>query len=281
MPILKLDNYEVFAVALSYLIRDWLHAKVGKDPPVEAWAIDAVAKVNKLNGASKGCVKDMDEQTKAVYDKLIEIKVLGHLRCVESHRRWICGSFRFCVLIGVQFSDQMANLIWRHDLSKYSHKEVLGYAIMFGDGSVDFRQLQEADEKFEWENTLYNHYAHNPHHPEYFYPLQEDGKRIRDKSVLELDPDNGQDYLDESIVDMLASRGERYLSEDPVFSVKKWFDIPERFMGRYSANDKKYVLRKLDEWREMARKFLAVPANKEKVEGLFDEREVVYGCAEP
>lgn len=218
----------------------------------------------------------MDEDVCQVYDDLVEIKVPGHLRTVTSHRKWLRGSLRFLKTIGVRFSHKMDDLIQKHDLSKYTHKEVLGYAIMFGDGSVDFRKLEAEEEKLEWENTLYNHYAHNPHHPEYFYPLQEDGTRKRDKSMVDLDPDNGQDYLDESIVDMLASRGERYLAEDPVISVQKWFDIPERFFGRYSPDDGAYVRKKLEQWRHLAQEFFAVSGNSERVHALFDDRDLVY-----
>lgn len=276
VKLLKVSCYEKFTLALAVMIKEWLAGRIGEGAPKEPWDIDAVRKVNRLNGNPTGSLEDMDQDVKDIFDKLVEINLLGHLKIVASHRRWISATFRFCVLVGVSLSDQMANLVWRHDLSKYSHKEVLGYAIMFGDGSIDFRQLEGEVEKQEWENTLYNHYAHNPHHPEYFYPLQENGTRKRDRSMLEVDPVNGEDYLLESIIDMLASRGERYLCDDPVFSVKKWFDIPDRFMGRYCPEDRKLVTEKLDEWLKLAGDFMSSKENAGKVQGLFDDRPVVF-----
>ncbi|WAR19532.1 SF3B2-like protein [Mya arenaria] len=87
---------------------------------------------------------------------------------------------------------------------------------MFQDGNLDFRELTLDDEKVEWKNTLYNHYAHNPHHPEYFYPEDtQTGVREKTKPIRELDSEDGLCYLLESILDMLASRGERFLKDDP------------------------------------------------------------------
>lgn len=258
------------------LINDWLAGKIGSGAPTESWEIDAIRHVNKLNGKCTGSVDELGADEKAVYDKLLEIKVPGHLRIVTSHRKWINGTLKFLKTIGVQFSEQIDNLVWRHDLSKYSHKEVLGYAIMFGEGRIDFRQLEAEEEKTEWENSLYNHYAHNPHHPEYFYPLQQDGTRTRDRSIAELDPENGQDYLDESTIDMLAANGERLLANEPVIAVKNWFGLADRFFRRYSADDAEYVRAKINQWDQMAREFLDNEQNSEKVNGLFDTRAIVY-----
>ena len=274
VALLKVTRYEQFTTALAYLVNEWLHNRLGEGAPKEPWDTDAVMKVNQLNGDPKGSIDDMDEETRTVFDKLIEIKLPGHLKIVASHRRWICATFRFCKIVGVELSDQMANLVWRHDLSKYSHKEVIGYAIMFGDGSIDFKQLQTEQENTEWQHTLYNHYAHNPHHPEYFYPLQADGTRKRENSMKELDPVNGKHYLIESIIDMLASRGERYLSEDRVFSVTKWFDIPDKFLGRYCQADREYVVQKMDEWLQIAGHFMESAENIAMVQCLFDDRPV-------
>lgn len=276
VEVLKVTDYSVFTRALGFLVSDWLKGVVGSGAPSEPWELDAIRQVNKLNRACAENTDELNGEVRVVYDHLIKLKVPGHLRNVTSHRKWIRGTLKVLKKVGVEFSDAIDNLIWRHDLSKYSHKEVLGYAIMFGDGNVDFRQLQTPEEKFEWENTLYNHYAHNPHHPEYFYPLQEDGTRKRDKSVSELDPVHGEDYLIEGAVDMLAANGERLLAEDPVIDVKKWFHLADRYYKRYSADDAEFVRDKIEGWATVIRNFLAKEGNGEKLQGIFDQRPITY-----
>ena len=265
----------MFRLALYRLINTWLRGSLGYGSPTEVEEIDLVSRVNEWNKDDMDCVTESKE-VDMVFDELVNIKVPGHLRTVTSHRKWIRGTLTFLETTGVFFNEKLTNLVRIHDLSKYSHKEVLGYAIMFGDGCIDFRQLEDADEKCEWENSLYNHYAHNPHHPEYFYPLQADGERRRDQSMMDLDRANGEDYLIESIIDMLASRGERYLAKDHVFSVQKWFDIPEKFFCRYCTTDQSYVQEKLKDWLEMCNDFLNVHQNAFNLKGIFDHRDVVF-----
>ena len=273
---LKVD-YSVFTKALNYLISDWLTGKIGSGAPTEPWEIEAVKKVNKLNHVThSGSKVELSADEQFVYDHLVQIKVLGHLRIVTSHRKWIRGTLEILKTIGIHVSVALDTLVLRHDLSKFSHKEVLGYAIMFGDGSIDFRQLENSDDKFEWENSLYNHYAHNPHHPEYFYPLQADGARVRDRSIMELDPVQGKDFLFESAVDMLAANGERLLAQDPVIGVKKWFNLSDRFYKRYEVGDGEFVRDEIQHWEMVAREFLAVEGNQKKLHGIFDERDIVY-----
>lgn len=275
VPILK-ATYKDFCCALFFLQTDWLAKKIGIGPPRDEWELRKVKEIIKLSGEYEGTIKDQPEVVQQVYHKLVELKAPGHLRIVTSHRHWIRQSHRLCVIIGVKFSDKMADLVQRHDLSKYSHKEVLGYAIMFGEGSEDFRHLETELEKLEWDTSLNNHYIHNPHHPEYFYDVDKTGKRIKTKSILELDPENGVDFLLESIIDMMASRGERTLAKDPVISVKKILDMPDRYLMRYHEDDAKFVRQTMEEWSLMAQKFLQRPENAGKLDGLFDSRKVTY-----
>ncbi|XP_045162693.2 uncharacterized protein LOC123527362 [Mercenaria mercenaria] len=274
VPLLKVE-YSVFQTALVRMIADWLAGKIGIGAPAEDWEQKDIAEVNLLvNGAAQDV--PLEEDTQCVYDEMVKIKVPGHLKVATSHRRWLRLTYEFLVKIGVKFSDKMSNLIKRHDLSKYTHREVLGYAVMFGDGSIDWRHLELEAEKIEWDNTLHNHYAGNPHHPEYFYPLAEDGKRDKSVPMLKLDPVNGTNFLDESIIDMLAARGERTLASDPKFSIKKWIGIDEKYFFRYAEEDKKYVKDHLSNYEELAKVFFSSEDNVKTLQGYFDDRPIVF-----
>ncbi|KAL4218441.1 hypothetical protein ACF0H5_023176 [Mactra antiquata] len=287
IPLLQV-KYSVFVTALRKLVQDWLDGKVGIGQPSEQWEKDAIAEVNKAVNDADGFADDADDVNNVsddlinrVYNEMVKIKVPGHLKVVTSHRKWLRLSFGFLEKIGAKVSDKMPRLIRVHDLSKYTHREVLGYAVMFGDGSVDWRKLETEAEKIEWDNTLYNHYAGNPHHPEYFYPLKDDGNRDKSVPMLKLDTTNGQDYVDESLIDMLAARGERILANDKTFNVKKWMDIPDRYMFRYAEEDKQYVIKCYDHYKELAKQFLSIESNAAEMKGFFDfigipDRSVVY-----
>lgn len=275
VPLLKV-KYTLYRAILAGLVGDWLDGKVGSGIPTETRELEYVQEINSgVNGAN-GQPLSEDEVSKTVYKEMVNIHVPGHLRIVTSHRRWIRRSHDFLVKIGATFSDKMEDLIWRHDLSKYTHREVLGYAVMFGDGAVNWRQLKEDAEKEEWDNTLHNHYAGNPHHPEYFYPKLPDGSRDKSSSMFTLDPENGKDFVDESIIDMLASRGERILADDAEFDVHKWMAIDEKYLLRYAKEDKAYVEETLDRFRKMAEDFLSNKSNMEAMSGFFDDRAVVF-----
>ncbi|KAL4237419.1 hypothetical protein ACF0H5_002136 [Mactra antiquata] len=285
IPLLQV-TYSLFVTVLCKLIKDWLDGKVGIGQPSEQWETDAITAVNEVVNYAEGFTNDVDytkasgDQINHVYDEMVKLKVPGHLKVVTSHRRWMRLSFEFLENIGVKFSDKMPRLIRVHDLSKFTHREVLGYAVMFGDGSVGWRKLEIEAEKMEWDNSLYNHYAGNPHHPEYFYPMKDDGSRDKSVPMLKLDTINGKDYLDESLIDMLSARGERNLANDETFNVKKWMDIPDRYLFRYAEEDKQYVKECLYRYEILARKFLSIESNGRKMKGFFDftsipDRDVV------
>ena len=106
--------------------------------------------------------------------------------------------------------------------------------------------MESDEEKIEWKLSLEHHYAHNRHHPEYF------GNEL---SILDTE-EHGKVYLEESLIDMLAARGERMLKNDPTISIKKWMDIDDQFIARYSETDKKYVKELLRDWTNLATTFV-------------------------
>lgn len=275
-------KYSVYQAALTCMVVRWLDGAVGVGAPTDKQARYDIAEVNDVVNANgtrtdrQRTEVDLDTETRRVYKEMVDIKVPGHLKVVTSHRMWLRITYEFLKKLGVTFSEKMVDLIRIHDLSKYTHREVLGYAVMFGDGSINWRHLETEFEKLEWDNTLYNHYVGNPHHPEYFYPEQEDGTRDKSVPMLKLDIENGQNFVDESILDMLAARGERSLARDPEFNVLKWLDIDEKYLTRYAEEDRLYVKKCLDTYRRLAEDFFSNEENVELLKGHFDNRHVIY-----
>ena len=276
VPLLDNASYILYKEACARLVSDWLNGKVGEGAPTEDWEKQLIAEVidqtrrqvgSDDKDQSLASDKSREQQVARIYQELVERKALTHLRTATSHRKWIRLSLEFCQIAGASFSGDMVALIRRHDLSKYTPEEVLGYAVMFGDGQVNWKPLEIETEKNEWNLALEHHYVFNPHHPEYFYPKQDDGQREK-FSIMEADS-NGKLYLEESLIDMLASRGERNLKDDPTISLKKWMDIADVYMKRYSEEDKTYVISLLKEWNGKGEVFVADSANADRLNKLF------------
>lgn len=276
-------------IAVAKLVKDWLTGKTGTGAPTAEWEREVIGLVNDYinepcrdeewmteNAESSSIMKD---EITRVYDDLVKLNVPGHLRLTTSHRKWVRLSYEFWVKVGVKFSGNISKFIQKHDLSKYTHREVLGYSIMFGDGT-GFKNLTAQDEQDEWQNTLHNHYAANPHHPEYFYPEVSAGERNKSIPILELDPENGKDYLDESLFDMLGCVAERRMRDEKTFTLSKWLDIEDRFLLRYGESDKKYVKDKIEEWKQIALEFMELKTNRETIQGHFGDQEIIWGKTE-
>ncbi|XP_052276195.1 uncharacterized protein LOC127875282 isoform X1 [Dreissena polymorpha] len=277
VPLLKV-SYSVYCRALWMLITDWLAGTVGSGAPTDDLHVDLIrdAVKSSVRGIDS-CHDDKPAAAADVYGLLIRFCVPGHFRTVVSHRRWLDKCYQLCVKIGVKFSDTMKDRILRHDLSKFSPMEALGYAVMFGDGSVGFRKLETLEEQTEWDLALKHHYAHNCHHPEYFRQDHQCGVSVVQYSQESMEDDSdGSLNLDESILDMMAARGERELKHDHVISIQKLLDMPAQYLKRYTDADRMYVTQTMSAWSEMARHFLSADGNEKSVHGFFDARSVIY-----
>lgn len=236
--ILKCRDNETYKATLHYLIDNWLDDNLkGYEQPRNGYDIKIIREYN--DRENKPTTPQTDQDIRNCLDQLIELHVPAHLVNTTSHREWI--QFALNVSSGLCYSQTFNDRIARHDLSKYSHKEVLGYGIMFQEGAQTFRALSDPEEKAEWDRALLHHYEHNDHHPEHFYRIHSDGKRDKSQSILSLNPSIAKEVLIESLLDMLASRGERNMKNDTEFSVQKWFDIEEKYLLRYATEDKLFV----------------------------------------
>ncbi|XP_052276190.1 uncharacterized protein LOC127875281 isoform X2 [Dreissena polymorpha] len=281
VPLLK-TSYRAYCRAYYMLVDNWLAGTIGSGVPNDDYDVRVI------RNAVDDSVRDLTisaedestsglEEVQRVYDHLVVLCVPGHLRTVVSHRRWLDKCYQLCVKIGVKLSDNMKDHILRHDLSKFSPMEALGYAVMFGDGSVGFRKLETLEEQTEWDLALKHHYAHNCHHPEYFRQDRQGGVSVvQDRRESMENDSDGSLHLDESILDMMAARGERELKHDHVISIQKLLDMPVQYLRRYTDADRKYVTQTMVAWSEKARNFMSVEGNAHIFDGLFDERHVVY-----
>ena len=154
--------------------------------------------------------------------------IAKHVEQALEHRKWIYYAF---VLISDSLTasdrEKMHHLVLHHDLSKFSAVEIVGYSLKFGkEGEL----TKDAHIKL-WELALQHHYQHNDHHPQH----RADGKM----STL---------YLIESVIDMLACRMQRVLAGHTESTTEDIFNVPQTFLERYTAGDRKKVTVYLQAW---------------------------------
>ncbi|KAK3587751.1 hypothetical protein CHS0354_042706 [Potamilus streckersoni] len=240
-----------YTLASHLLVHRWLKGNVGSGAPENETEKRLILEASRSILPVDTSLDELDKDDRLNFcsELLIQKGVLNAVHIANSHRQWIRGTYFFLRECGITFSGDMEEQVMKHDLSKFSPEEVLGYGTMFKPGQLGFKTLQ-GDEKVEWESALEHHYRSNPHHPEYFYPKKtESGERVKDLIIHEI-KQNGKLYMEESLVDMLASRGERSLCEDAEVDVEKWMDIQEMYFKRYSDGDREWVKNKLAAWKE-------------------------------
>lgn len=274
VPLLQC-SYDAYVTALFRLLAAWLDGRLGDGAPTDDWERNLIHGVNmQVNVPCEQTISTTGQAVQSAYKQLQDRHVLDHFRIVTSHRYWLRKSHEFLVKIGIAFSEKMGELIMQHDMSKYTHRESLGYAVMFGDGRTAWRKLED-NEKTEWETTLENHYAYNPHHPEYFGYRGEIGSTTACQDMASVEDVESSDFIIESVIDMLASRGERVLKDDPEISISQWMTVDDRYLKRYTEHDRRLVQQYLLHWRERAATFMADNLNVRSVDKHFDSRSLV------
>jgi hypothetical protein len=144
-----------------------------------------------------------------VYYKLFvdEFKMKEHFSQVCSHRKFVKKAF-----LKVQKFLQHMKLedAERHDLSKYTLAQAVGYTARWVHGLSNN----------SWDQALIHHYENEPHHPQYFK-----GERMEPR------------FLEESLVDMIGSRWERNLGGAEDASLQDLVDFNPIYLSRYNAED--------------------------------------------
>lgn len=153
-----------------------------------------------------------------------------HFSQVASHRYWIQQVYKMLIICGCISETELPQInIDRHDLSKYSFNEAIGYSLMFICKSTS-QDLSEKQKKI-WDASLQSHFKNNPHHPQHADQLKQ------------------YKYLLESIIDMLACKLERDYTNKTIIYAQEYFDISDKFTERYTLKDKIRVNELLKEWK--------------------------------
>lgn len=187
--ILKIHGEKGFAEAVSY-----------------TW--DNVISVNPvLRDAMELAV--MAHEKDNIYYKLFvdEFNMKEHFKQVCSHRKFVKKAFLKVQKFLKHMKPEDAE---RHDLTKYTLAQGVGYTARWVHGL----------DNDSWKKALQHHYAHEPHHPQYF----NEGR---------MEPR----YLEESLVDMIGSRWERNLGGAEDVSYQDLVDFNPVYLSRYNAED--------------------------------------------
>ena len=174
------------------------------------------------NYLDDGNLDDECEKLKVDEWKLLleTFNVRNHFIVTLNHKRFIRKSFlRFKTYfesLGLKLED-----IDKHDDSKLtSFLEIIGYTQRW-----IWKIKTDA-----WEDAWKHHYTANPHHPEYYLHVDENGETFQDNMR----------YLDlvESVIDMVACRWERQLKGREDVTNDELLYIEEFYFTRYTASDR-------------------------------------------
>lgn len=148
------------------------------------------------------------------YKLLVDIyQADKHIEYTQSHQAYIMKTFN---RLKVYFPTVKEFQIKKHDQSKYSFKQVIGYTKRF------IHSCSWEDEI--WQDALQDHYHKEDHHPEHY----------KNKNMP-------RDYLEESVIDMIACHWERDLYGITNMDNYELANINKIFLNRYTVDDKKEV----------------------------------------
>ncbi len=182
------------------------------------------------------------------FSEYLSEHIKHHLTTVKNHKIWVKKSkLLFERLMGIKASEKLERAVLNHDLSKYTHREIIGYALRFpkGKNPREVPKQMTAEEYKEWSDSQDHHYSVNKHHPEYFYVDSIEDIEIK-QSMVDPKSDEPLLYIYESIFDMLACNGERFLNGTDYFDLRELINIKDEFLARYhykgDDNDRKKVV---------------------------------------
>ena len=182
-------------------------------------------------------------QEDGLQDYLLKHNVLQHFSQVMVHRSWIRHVYNLLVLCSaVKDTQSMNTRLQEHDLTKYTPREALGYAIKFGVSGLPRTLLDPAEEDC-WQTAWKHHWSGNSHHPEYF---REFNRHMDDDDLIE------------SIIDMLSRHLEKWNANESkkhAIEVREIFAMEEKYLERYTPQDRENVGALLGQWERALGKF--------------------------
>ncbi|XP_050736866.1 uncharacterized protein LOC127008631 [Eriocheir sinensis] len=214
---------------------DWILAFEEKDYKAES------------SSSRDACVSIISDDAivKLLWD---EFQLSNHFIQVQRHRYWIKQSYLRLARFMPELSDEV---IERHDLTKLSLTQSLGYTLKWVH-NISYPV---------WRRACDSHLNCEPHHPqmwsikntpEHKKNCLESWLGGRDSygvvvSTLDLGSENmARVFLLESLIDMVAVEWERNKDEKPDLSYTQLISMEDRFLSRYTPQDKAFVVQLME-----------------------------------
>ena len=256
-------KYRVYKLALGHLIKKWLYKEIGDGQPTSSIYRSMIASVNDYDNLDVSCSDNelipLTEPEKFVYYQLIEVGVLAHLRRATNFKRMLWDFTCLLGRSGTKLTLNQQNLILYQDLSKYTHREALGFALLFGDNEKEIRQDLDIDAATEAHMAMENNHWTNPYNPNYHGRFTEMAfPRAEKRAFHPVEDFSVEDLLVASTVDMLVSHGKELASKKRSYTMLDVFDVKCWYLNRYHPTDKAYVKKLISDWKERMLKFLSI-----------------------
>ena len=260
--------------AVGDMIRDWLEDKNELGRPTNKEDREMIGSVNdrvNLRWSAFGT----REEVRRIQNILFFMGFYKYLKTITKHRTWIRNCYQLIKEAGVEIMLNLGSLIDKHDLSKFTYPELLGYTIMFNAKKQPWRVYKNDDKNFEWTSAVKNHHLTNPYHPEYHVEEPEGAcKEPVQSRFRAVDGYSAEQLLAESVLEMIACNGEKNQKSRRFISISKLFDIDPACLERYHVDDRRIVEGYLKDWKSKTLEFLSTGYNIVCYQRHFDWRNV-------
>ena len=183
----------------------------------------------------------------------VEERILAHFNSTKRHQILFRKIFDFFKKIGVKFGasdEEVEIMIDLHDLSKFTHKECLGFGLKWYNCSQKKLRLTTHELK-EWNLALDHHHSHNPHHAEYHYPKKDNGEIDQDnwKPIVKTVERLKMIFLEIAVNDLTYLIENNYCGKAKL-EVKDWLTPNETCLQKFHPTDReelKLVYKKFED----------------------------------
>ena len=256
-------RYNAYKLALGHLIKKWLNKEMGDGQPTASIINSMIASVNDYENLDVSCSENelypLTEKEQFVFHQLLEIGVLAHLRRVTNYKKLLWNFTCLLSRSGTKLSLRQQNLIHYQDLSKYTHREALGFTLMFGENRKGIRKDLGIDAAGEAHIAMENNHWTNPYNPNYHGRFAEMSfPRAEKRAFHPVEEFSADDLLIASTVDMLVSYGKELANKGKPFTMVDVFGVKCWYLNRYHPEDRARVEELLSEWKERMVRFSSI-----------------------
>lgn len=177
----------------------------------------------------------------------LDFNLCEHFSQVKCHRYWIMQSYMRLSRFMPELPEEV---IERHDLSKFALSQSIGYTLKW---------VHDINYPV-WRKSCDLHLNYEPHHPQMWSNKHKPEFKqscleswlcasandlqygVKIASLDFTSEDMAKMFLLESLIDMVAIEWERNKDQKPDLSYTELIQMEDRFLSRYSANDKAFIL---------------------------------------